>query len=68
MAIRLEKSGGLLLVRGVKAEPEPEKRSGLNVCLWLVLIALVAGIYFVPAKGLDMAAVHHTFNALLGAI
>lgn len=68
MAIRLEKSGGLLLVRGVKAEPEPEKRSHLDVYLWLVLIALVVGIYFVPAKGLDVTAVHHTVNSILGAV
>ena len=68
MAIRLEKSGGLVFIRGVKAEPEPEKRSNLDVYLWLALFALVLGIYFVPAKGLDLTAVNRTFNTLLGVI
>jgi hypothetical protein len=68
MAIRLERSGGLIFIRGCKDEPEEGKGRGPEVCLWLALVVLALGIYFVPAKGFDLAAVNHTFNALMGAI
>jgi hypothetical protein len=71
MAIRLERSGELILIRGTPDEPEkPRKWSKhIQLVLWLVLILLVSEVLFMgPDALLDWATVSHAFRAVLTAI
>lgn len=68
MAIRLEKSGELYLIRGAPDGPETRKRMGHDLGLWLVLILLVMGVFLVPPEGLSWPAVNHVFRAVLGVV
>ncbi len=71
MAIRLERSGELILIRGAADEPEkPRKwRKYLQLGLWLVLIALASGVLFMgPNALLQWSTVSQAFRSVLTAI
>jgi hypothetical protein len=69
MAVRLERSGGLILIRGTKDEPEEPKRDRFaSVGLWLALILLVVGVMFIGPSGVSMADVGHAFKSFLAAV
>ena len=71
MAIRLERSGELMLIRGIADEPEkPRKQNKLiTLVLWLALIVVVGGVLFVgPNAPLDWATVNHAFMSAVTAI
>ena len=71
MAIRLERSGGLMLIRGTADEPvKPQKwNKQIQLGLWLVLIMLTGGVLFVgPHPLLTWVSVGHVFKAVLAAI
>ncbi len=68
MAIRLERSGGLIFIKGAPEDPATGKRRSRNLGLWLALIILVMGMLFVPSNGLSWAAVSHTFKAFLAVV
>jgi len=68
MAIRLEKSGGLYLIRG--NPPERKKpgwwsRNHRDVQLWVVLTALVLAALFLPAEAFRWEAIDHTLKGLM---
>jgi hypothetical protein len=70
MAIRLERSGELMFIRGVPDEPEkPRKRNkSIQLVLWLVLIVLASGVLFMgPHAPLDWATVNHAFRSVVTA-
>lgn len=71
MAIRLERDGGLMLIRGTADEPE-KPRNGkkyIKTGLWLGLIALAGGVYLMgPHALLQWATVSHELKAVLTAI
>ncbi len=72
MAIRLERSGGLIFIKGGPDPPEREKRSGKiieSVGLGLLAVALLliaSGL--ASAQSLDWATLSHTVKAFLAAI
>lgn len=71
MAIRLEKSGELMLIRGTADEPEkPKTRSKyVQLGLWLVLITLAGEVLFMgPHALLNWASVNHALRSVLTAI
>ena len=71
MAIRLEKSGELILIRGSADEPEKPRKwiKYVQLGLWLVLIMLASGVLFMgPHALLDWATVSHAFRSVLMAI
>lgn len=68
MAIRLEKSGGLVFIKGAPDEPKTEKRRRKDLGLWLVLIALVMGALFADSHSLSWPVVSHAFKSVLTAI
>lgn len=71
MAIRLEKSGELILIRGTADEPETPKKwtKYVQLGLWLALILLASGVLFMgPDALLDWATVSHAFRSVLTAI
>jgi hypothetical protein len=71
MAIRLERSGGLILIRGTRDEPEEPRKwiKYLQLGLWLALIMLASGVLFMgPHALLDWATVSHAFRSVLTAI
>jgi len=70
MAIRLERSGELMLIRGTADEPDEPRNSNkwVQLGLWLVLVALTTGVLFVgPHPLLEWAAVSHAFEYLMAA-
>jgi len=71
MAIRLEKSGGLILVRGNQEDrkaPGWWSRNHRELGLWVALAALLMAALFVPAEALRWEAVDHALTALLHAL
>ena len=71
MAIRLEKSGELMLIRGMADEPEKPRQwvKGIHLGLWLVVIALTSAVLFMgPHALLDWATVNHALRSVLTAI
>lgn len=71
MAIRLERSGELIFIRGTADEPEkPRKESKyIQPGLWLVLVMLAGGVLFVgPDPLLDWAPVNHALRSVLTGI
>jgi hypothetical protein len=71
MAIRLEKSGELMFIRGIADEPGKSNKwnKHIQLGLWLVLIMLVGGVLFMgPHALLGWATVTHAFRSVLTAI
>ena len=71
MAIRLERSGGLIFIHGAPEDTETPKGKSKNrrrLGLLLALIALVMGLLFAGPHALGWPAVNHTLKALLAAI
>jgi hypothetical protein len=68
MGIRLERSGGLILIKGAPDPPEPPLNKYATLGLWLALIILVGGILFIGPHSLTMADVTHTFKSFLTAV
>jgi hypothetical protein len=71
MAIRLEKSGELMFIRGTADEPEKPKKWNkyIQPGLWLALIMLAGGVLFMgPHALLEWATVSHAFRSVLTAI
>ena len=70
MALRLERSGELMMIRGSADEPEEPRNPNKWVQrgLWLVLIALTTGVLFVgPHPLLEWATVSNAFKYLMTA-
>lgn len=67
MAIRLEKSGGLYLIRG-RSETSEEQPEKPNVGLWLILSGLVLVILFAPELLSQWPATLHAIREVLGAV
>lgn len=68
MAIRLEKSGGLIVIRG--SAPERKKpgwwsRNHRDLALWVALTVLLLAALFVPAEALRWEAIDHTVKGLM---
>jgi hypothetical protein len=69
MAVRLERSGGLILIHGRPDDPEPpQNNKWAGVGLWLALIILVCGMLFIGPHALSLADVGHTFKSFLSAV
>ncbi len=71
MAIRLERSGGLIFIRGQADEPEKAKewKKYIQPGLWLLLALLVTGVLFMgPQALLPWTTVTHAFRSVLTAI
>ncbi len=71
MAIRLERSGELIFIRGTPDEPEKPKKWAhyIQLGLWLVLIVLAGGVLFMgPHALLGWGTVSHAFRSVLTAI
>jgi hypothetical protein len=71
MAIRLEKSGELMFIRGTADDPEKSNKwnKQIQLGLWLVLIMLAGGVLFMgPHALLEWATVTHAFRSVLTAI
>jgi hypothetical protein len=71
MAIRLERSGGLIFIRGKADEPVKTRKlkKYIQPGLWLVLMLLVSGGLFMgPQALLTWATVTHAFRSVLTAI
>ena len=71
MAIRLERSGGLILIHGapdppVKKKPRDNKLRSLS--LWLVLTLLIAGVLYAYPVASGWPWVAHTVKDLLSAV
>jgi hypothetical protein len=66
MAIRLEKSGGLILIRGGEDPPEKVKRTGKG--LWLVFAVCVAGILYASPLASGWPAVAHAMKSFLAVV
>jgi len=66
MAIRLEKSGGLLLIRG-RPDPPEKKRTNWHVGLWLLLAGLVLAVLYAPDLQSQWPAISHAIQGVLGA-
>lgn len=69
MAIHLERSGGLYLIKGDgRDDPEePKDNKFVTLGLWLMLIGLAAGVLFAGPHSLTMADISHTFKGFLTA-
>ncbi|MEJ2008840.1 MAG: hypothetical protein P8Z30_11910 [Acidobacteriota bacterium] len=66
MAIRLEKDGGLIFIRG---GPDPPKKQGSrNMGLWLMLAVLVMGVVFASPLASGWPAISHTVHGFLAAV
>jgi hypothetical protein len=65
MAIKLEKSGGLILIRG--AEDPPEKPRGHNMGLWLTLALCVAGLLCASPLASKWPVVAHAVKTFVAA-
>jgi len=71
MAIRLERSGELIFIRGTADEPEKPRKwtKYVQPGLWLALIMLASGGLFMgPHALLEWATVSHAFRSVLTAI
>lgn len=71
MAIRLERSGDLIFIRGAHEEPPKPKRAIKRLRrlgLLVALIALVMGLLFAGPHMLGWPVVSHTFKAFVTAI
>lgn len=69
MAIRLERSGGLIFIHGAPEEPEPPEGDNFtSLGLWLALVILVIGVLFIGPHSLSLADVGHTVKSLLAAV
>lgn len=69
MAMRLERSGGLIFIHGAPEEPQPPKRNKFTgLGLWLALVILVIGVLFIGPHSLSLADVGHTVKNLLAAV
>lgn len=67
MAIRLEKSGGLLFIRGCPDPPE-KKRRNWHVGLWLLLAGSVLAAVYAPELQSQWPAISHAIHGVLGAM
>lgn len=68
MAIRLEKSGDLYLIRGRADPPVKQQRRNLHLGLWLVLAGLVLVMVYAPALQSQWPAVSHAIQTFLAAV
>lgn len=68
MGIRLERSGGLIFIKGTPDAPEPPVNKYATVGLWLALVLFVGGVLFIGPHSLTMADITHTFKSLLAAV
>jgi hypothetical protein len=67
MAIRLERSGGLILIRG-GADP-PEKQGGHHhLGLWLALAVCVAGMLYASPLASGWPMVAHAVKGFVAAV
>lgn len=67
MAIRLERSGGLMFIRGQADEPEKPKKN-YHVGLWVMLIVLVMGALFAGPNVPGWTLVSHTVKTVVSAV
>jgi hypothetical protein len=70
MAIRLERSGGLILIHGAPDPPEKKMwwtRKPRRLGLWLVLTVFIAGVVFAAPVVSGWPVVAHTVKGLLAA-
>jgi hypothetical protein len=71
MAIRLERSGGLIFIHGAPEDPKAAKsgtRNRRRLGLLLVLIALVIGLLLAGPHALGWPGVSHAFKTFLAAV
>ena len=71
MAIRLEKSGELILIHGTPDPPAKKKwwdKKPRGLGMWLVLTLLVAAVLFAGTVVSGWPAVAHTVKGLLAAV
>jgi hypothetical protein len=71
MAIRLERSGGLIFIRGKADEPVKTQKwkKYIQPCLWLALFLMVSGALFMgPQALLSWTTINHAFRSVLTAI
>lgn len=71
MAIRLERSGELMFIRGTADKPEKPRtwKKYIQPGLWLVLALLVSAVLFMgPQSLLPWTTVTHAFRSVLTAI
>lgn len=68
MAMRLERSGGLIFIRGGPDEPEPPPpKSPWGLVLWLVLMGLLGVVLFVGPDAPGWPMVNQLYEVALAA-
>lgn len=68
MAIRLEKSGELYLIRGTAEPPAKAKRTGKAFGLWVVLMLLAMGVLFPNPIASGWPLISHTIKGFLAVV
>lgn len=68
MAIRLERDGDLIFVRGCPDPPKKQERRKRGLGLWVVLVLLVAGGVFASPLAAAWPTVLHTVKVFLAAV
>lgn len=68
MAMRLERDGNLIYVRGAPDPPKQPERRKRGLGLWVVLVLLVIGVVFASLLAPAWPAILHSVRGFLASL